>query len=110
MVQQLARHSFGRGAKVNDDRTIVGNRRRAGARNRCLSPLVQAAAFVIAQIGHTRARHSAAVHPVQITRVGQFGQVAADGLQGDIKALCKVFNHHTAFGFGDIQNFALPKT
>jgi len=50
------------------------------------------------------------MYTVQIARIRKLCQIAADGLQGDIKALRQILHHDTAFALRDIQNFALPET
>jgi len=83
--------------------------RSTGAPDRGFGSGVHSPARIIANIGHTRAHYGTAMYPFQLPRLGQFGQIAADGLQGHAKARGKVFYHHPPLGARQFQNLLLSE-
>jgi hypothetical protein len=70
---------------LRKDRAAVRDVLRAARRDRGLGGIVQPAAILVADVGHGRGQQRAAVHALQLAAVGQFGQIAADGLRRDVE-------------------------
>ncbi len=49
------------------------------------------------------------MHAVKVAHVGQFRQVAPDGLQRDVEPLGQILDHHAPFGAGQFKDFRLPE-
>lgn len=110
VMEQFARHRLGRGADVEEDRGAFGDVLRAGPRDGGFGGGVQAAAFVIADIGDTRGQDRAAVDTFQLARLGQFRQVAADRLHGDAEAFGKAFDSDLALGPGNFEDVGMSES
>jgi glycine/D-amino acid oxidase-like deaminating enzyme len=109
MLAQRAGHRLGRGADVQEYRCRIGDLGRDRAPDPVLRLGVQGAAFLIADVGHARRQHRAAIDPRQLPRVAQVGQVAPDGLQGDAKVGGQVLDHHRPPLPRDPQDLRMPK-
>jgi hypothetical protein len=49
------------------------------------------------------------MHARQLACIGQIGQIAADGLQRDAKALGQILDHNFALAAGNCQDFWVAK-
>src|SRR5690606_21218101 len=96
-------------ADVEEERGVVGDRGRAGASDRRLRLGVHQPALGIADIGHARPEHRAAVNPGELAGIGQFRPVAADRLQRDAEAFGEILDGDTSLGPREIEDFALTK-
>ena len=103
------RHGLGRGADIKEDRGAIGDGGSAGAGDGLLGVLMQAAAFFVDDVGHARGQDRATVDSFEFTGIGQFGQIAADGLDRDVEPLGQIFDHDLALGPGDFQNVGLAE-
>ncbi len=70
---------------------------------------VQGAPILIADVHRARPQDRPAVHALQLARLVEIGQIAADGLGGDAKAGGQIIDHDPPLGARDLQDVGQTK-
>ena len=108
-MEQRAGHCLGAGADVEKDRAAVRDVFGTGAGDARLSLFMQVAPLGIADVTGPRGQYRAAVHPLQLAAIGQFGEVTADGLMGDAEMFGQPIDGDFAFASGDFKNVGMAE-
>ncbi len=109
MLQKFPRYGFGTGPDIQEYRGIRRQSDGAGPADGAFGSIIQAAPFLVPDIGGARGQNCSAMHPGQCPRIGKFGQIPPYGLQCDIKMLGQSIHSDLAGPAGDLQDFGFAK-